>query len=135
MQTKIKLISIFSTFILFSIMWLIGIILADIKFFILGLIIIALLIIVAFKDIEELKNYRDDKGHVMTDEREDIIDEKAANITFETIKALTMSIGIALLTLRDVYPQYIIIAYTLLSVGIICFIVKKIAIFYYKKTI
>ena len=135
MNTKIKLFSIFSIFIIFSIIWIIGIILADFKFFVLGLIIVVLLFILAYKDIEELKNFRDDDGHVINDERNDTISEKAGNMTFETIKTITMVIGIGLLTLRDIYPQYLTIAYTLISIMIISFVAKKIAIFYYKKTI
>ncbi|MDR2967028.1 MAG: DUF2178 domain-containing protein [Methanobacteriaceae archaeon] len=133
MKTWIKAFLMFLIFVLVSVVWIIGIIFADFKFFILGGIILCFLSIYVFKNREELKTVRTDDGDVMEDERNHTINEKAGNITYEIIIFLMVSIGVAILTLRDIYPQFQTIAHILLFLTIINFIINKIAKFYYKK--
>ena len=133
MKGWVKAFLMFLIFILASVTWLIGIIFADFRFFILGGIILCFLSVYIFKNREDLKTVKDDHGDVMEDERNNFINEKAGNITFEIMIALIVFVGIAILTLRDSFPQYLTIAYTLLLLAIIIFIINRIAKFYYKK--
>ena len=133
MKTWIKAFLMFLIFLLASVVWLIGIIFADFKLFILGGIILCFLSIYIFKNREELKTVRTDNGDVMEDERNQFINEKAGNIAYEITIFLMVSMGVAILTLRDTYPQQIIISYTLLLTGLISFIINRIAKFYYKQ--
>lgn len=132
MKTWIKAFFMFLIFVLVSVVWLIGIIFADFKFFILGGIILCFLSIYIFKNREELKTVRTDDGDVMEDERNQFINEKAGNITYEIIIFLMVLLGVAILTLRDIYPQQVIIVYTLVLTAIISFIINRITKFYYK---
>ena len=133
MKTWIKAFLMFLIFILASVLWLIGIIFADFKFFILSGIVLCFLSIYVFKNRDDIKIIKTDDGDVIEDERNQIINEKAGNITYEIIIFLMVSLGVAILILRDIYPQYQTIAYTLLLVVIISFIINRIAKFYYKK--
>jgi uncharacterized membrane protein len=122
----------FLVFILVSIIWILGIIYADFKLFILGGIIISFLSAYIFKNREELKTVRDENGDVMEDERNEIINEKAGNIAYEIIIFLMVFVGVCILTLRNVYPEQVVIAYVLILTAIVSFIINKIAKFYYK---
>ena len=133
MKTWIKAFLMFLIFVLASIVWLIGIIFADFKFFILGGAILGFLGIYIYKNREDLKTVRTDNGDVVEDERNEFISEKAGNTTYEIIIFSMVSMGVAILTLRDIYPQHDIIAHILLLVAIISFITNRIAKFYYKK--
>jgi len=135
MKTWIKAFSMFLIFILASIVWLIGIIFADFKFFILGVIILCFLSIYVFKNREEIKTVRNNNGDIMEDEKNQVISEKAGNTTYEIIIFLMVLGGVCILTLRDIYSQYLTISYTLLLLAIISFIINRIAKFYYKKKI
>ena len=133
MKTWVKAFLMFLILILASAVWLIGIIFADFKFFILGVIILVFLGIYAIKNLEELKTVRDYNGNVMEDERNEFINAKAGNTTFEIILSFLFSIGVAILTLRDIYPKYVTIAYTLILIVFISFIINRIAKFFYKR--
>jgi len=130
MKMWIKAFLMFLIFILVAVVWILGIIFVDFKLFILGLIILAILAIYAIKNLEELKNVRDYNGNVMEDERNRVISAKAGNTTYEIIIFLVVSVGVGILTLRDIYPEYLTIAYTLVFIGFICLVINKIAKFY-----
>ena len=123
----------FLIFLLVAVIWIVGIIFVDFKFFILGLILLGFLAIYAIINFEELKTVKDYNGKVMADERNELINAKAGNITYEIIIAVIVSLGVAILTLIDVYPEYITIAYTLLLMALISLVINKIAKFYYKR--
>ena len=133
MKTWIKAFLMFLIFVLVAIVWFIGIIFADFKFFILGGIILCFLAIYVFKNREELKTVRTDNGDVVEDERNEFINEKAGNTTYEIIIFLMVLVGVGILTLRDIYPEYVIISYVLLLTAFISFIINRLAKFYYKK--
>ena len=116
-----------------SLIWIIGIIFADLKFFILGVFILTFLIIVVYKNREEFKILLNKDGTAMKDERNKFMSEKAGYHSFKTIMPIIVFAGVAILTLRNIYPEYIIIAYNLFSVAILGFIINRIAIIYYKK--
>ena len=113
-------------------MWIIGIIFADLKFFIFGLIILAFIITLVNKNHKMLKNLRNKDGTAMKDERNELIIEKAGNIAYEIIIFLMVFMGVCILTLRNIYPEQVIIAYVLILTGIVSFIINRIAKFYYK---
>ena len=137
MDTKIKAFLMFLTTILLAVVWIFGIILIDFRLFILGMIIAIVLFIYTYKHLDEMKILRSDdgEGNVIEDERDDIINEKAGIMTFDTMMALIVTSGICILTLRNVYPEYELIAYVLLLVALIAFIINKISKFYYKKAL
>ena len=113
--------------------WIIGIIFADLKYFISGVFILIFLIILVYKNREELKILRNKDGTAMKDERNELISEKAGYHSFEMMMPIIVFAGVAILTLRDIYPEYIIIAYNLFSIVIFGFIINRIAIIHYKK--
>ncbi|MCL2116154.1 MAG: DUF2178 domain-containing protein [Methanobrevibacter sp.] len=133
MKTWVKAFLMFLIFILVTAIWIIGIIFADFKFFILGVIFLCFLAIFIFKNREELKTLRNEDGTIMEDERNMFINEKAGYNSLETIMAIIVFTGVAILTLRDIYPEYLIVAYTLFSLSVIGFIIHRISIIYYKR--
>jgi len=133
LKTWIKAFLMFLLFLSVAVTWIIGIILVDFKFFILGLVLLSILTIYAMINLEELKTVKDIDGKVMEDERNKLINAKAGNVTYEIIIAVIVSLGVAILTLRDIYPDYMTIAYTLLLLGLISLVINRIAKFYYKR--
>ena len=132
-NAKIKAFVMFLSVALLSLIWIIGMIFADFKFFVIGIFIVGFLIIF-YKNFEDaIKNFQRDDGTVRIDERNEIINEKIGRVSFEILMVLMVSAGIAIFTLRDIYPQCLFISYTLFLLVIVSFIIKKIATFYYKR--
>lgn len=133
MKNMYKAFIMFVLFILSAIAMVFGIVYTNFYFFIIGMIILAILSVYVLKNQEELKTLKDEDGAIIEDERNRHINEKSGNKTYEIMISLCVLVGIAILTLRNNYPEYLIIAYTLIAIGIISLIVNQISSFYYKR--
>ena len=133
MKTQLKAFLMFLAFICLFLIWIIGVIFADFKFFIIGVIILIFLSIFIYKNHEEFKALRNEDGTVLQDERNKFIKNKSGYSSFEIMMAIIVFSGVAILTLRNIYPEYEIMAYTLFLLSVTGFIINRIAIIYYKK--
>ena len=137
MKIKMKMFLMILVSVLANIFWIIGLIYADYKYFIVGLIITSLLGIFVIKNFKELEEFKKDDGdgNVMEDERDDLINQKANNMSFSTMIAIIVISGIGLITLRNIYPEYELIGYVLILLVILSAIINEIAKFYYKRVL
>ncbi|KZX14721.1 hypothetical protein MBCUT_19630 [Methanobrevibacter cuticularis] len=133
MNTKIKVIIAVILSSIISLLWIIGLIIADINLFIIAIILLLITIPFAYKNFDELKEFfRTRKGEVVEDEREEYIQEQAGYMAFGLSIALNIYIAVAIITLRNLYPQYSPIAYVLIIITLISFIIFTIGKYYYK---
>ncbi len=114
----IKILSAFITG-----LWIAGIILGNIFIIILALVLLAAESIVLYIHRDDLKEiFQGDSSVVVEDERTQLINEKAATMTLGILIAVILWVGIVIMALRNSYPQYLQIGYTLFAVAILCFI-------------
>jgi uncharacterized membrane protein len=67
------------------------------------------------------------------DERTQLINEKAATMTFGIFVAVIIYAGIILIALRDSYPQLLQVGYTLIIAAVFCFILYFTSRAYYNR--
>lgn len=98
------------------------------------MIILAIILPFALKNIKEFNKYFATKdGKIIEDERQLYIKEQAGYMAYGITLALIIYFIIAIITLRNIYPQYQIIAYSLFILIIISFIIYGIATIYFNK--
>ena len=134
MDTKIKVIMmvIFSGIV--SLTWILGLIFANIDYFLLAMVILLISLIPAFKYFDEINEYFKKRGDkVVEDERIEYMQGKAGNISFGIFIAFMLYCGIAMLTLRNVYPEYTLSSYIILLLSVIGLIIYITILQYYKR--
>jgi uncharacterized membrane protein len=116
-----------------TLLWILGLIFADINLFILAIIlsIISLIFLKStyLNQIGEFFSIRD--GKVVDDERTQYIEAKSSTISFAAVVAVSIYSIIGIFTLRNVYPQYIDLAYPLIIIVVIGVIANIISKVYY----
>lgn len=113
-------------------LWVAGLILGNIYLVLLAIIIVILEIPVVYvnrNNLEEMFKGKD--GKVMEDERSQMISDKAANMTLGIFIAVSLYAAIIMVALRDVYPQWAPVGYTLLAATLGCGLIFVIARIYY----
>ncbi|MDR2967255.1 MAG: DUF2178 domain-containing protein [Methanobacteriaceae archaeon] len=133
---KIKTVVIISTILssITTLLWVLGLIFANINLFLLSMIVLAISIIPTikyYKDIIEF--FKTKNGEVIADERKDFIEEKSSLPSFAMVLVVSLYSGVAIFTLRNVYPQYTMLSYAFFSVFIIGLITFIISETYYKR--
>lgn len=125
-------IKIFSAFI--TGLWIAGLILANIYIIILALVLLIALSMVLYIHRDHLKEiFQSDNDLIVEDERTQLINEKAATMTLGIFLAVIIWLGIVIMALRNSYPQFQVIAYTLFAAAIFCFILYFISRIYYNR--
>ncbi|WP_409199987.1 DUF2178 domain-containing protein [Methanobrevibacter sp. DSM 116169] len=118
-----------------NLFWFLGVIFADISYLIVSaLILVILLLPFTLKNYNEFdKFFKTRKGKVIEDERQTYIKEQAGYMTYGITLTLAIYSLIAILTLRNQYPEYQIIVYPLIIFIILSFIIYGISSIYYKR--
>lgn len=125
----IKILSVFITG-----LWIVGLILGNIYVIILALILLTALSIVLYIHRDNLKEiFQGDSSVIVEDERTQLINEKAATMTLGVFLAVIIWVGIVILALRNSYPQFLQMGYTLFLAAIFCFILYFSARIYYNR--
>ena len=96
------------------------------------MVLLVILLPFVLKDFNEFNEFFK-KGKYGEDERQTYIKEQSGYMTYGITLALTIYSAIAIITLRNQYPEYQIIAYTLIVFILISFIIYGLANFYYKR--
>jgi uncharacterized membrane protein len=134
-KTKAIIATIASSII--TTLWVLGLLFADIRFFIVSMAILSITIIFAIKNFKEIneffKNFKTKDGNIIEDERTEYIEERASVPAFGSVLAINIYAGIAIITLRNSYPQYTTMAYAFFFTGIIGLLTFSITRIYYKK--
>jgi uncharacterized membrane protein len=116
-----------------TILWLAGLILADVTLVILALIItIAVLPVVYIHRDDITEMFRRDNDKIVEDERTQLINEKSSTITLGALVGTIIYVGLIIVSLRNVYPQYLFTGYVLLITALFGLILSIISRKYYK---
>ena len=126
----LKILSIFESGLFIKIfsalitgLWIAGIILGNFYVIILALIFLAALCTVLYIHRDNLKEiFQGDSSVIIEDERTQLINEKAATMTLGILIAMVVWTAIVIFAVRNNYPQYLPVGYTLLAVAIFCFV-------------
>ncbi|OPX59539.1 MAG: hypothetical protein A4E25_01023 [Methanobacterium sp. PtaB.Bin024] len=125
----LKILSVFITG-----LWIAGLILGNIYIIILAIILLIALSIVLYIHRDNLKEiFQTDSSVIVEDERTQLINEKAATMTFGIFVAVLIYAGIIIIALRNNYPHLLQIGYTLLAAAVFCFVLYFASRLYYTK--
>lgn len=126
---NIKLIVVSGLSGITSVLWIIGLILADINLFLIAMVVLIINLIIFIKNMDEIKNSIKSQ---IDDERTEYIKRKSSETSFGVLIALNIYLGIAIITLRNIYPEYLITGYFLIITTVIGIITYAIVEKYYK---
>ncbi len=125
----LKILSVFITG-----LWIAGLILGNIYIVLLAIILLIALCTVLYVHRDNLQEiFQKDSSVVVEDERTQLINEKAATMTFGIFVAVIIYVGIILIALRDSYPQLLQAGYTLIIAAVFCFILYFTSRAYYTR--
>ncbi len=125
----LKILSVFVTG-----LWVAGLILGNIYIVLLAIILLIALCTVLYIHRDNLQEiFQKDSSVVVEDERTQLINEKAATMTFGIFVAVIIYAGIILIALRDSYPQLLQAGYTLIIAAVFCFILYFTSRAYYNR--
>lgn len=116
-----------------SVLWIAGLLLADVQLVILAIIIVIVILPVIYRyrnNISELFQ-RNDK--IMEDERTQLINEKSSTLTLGVLIGTIIYAGVFIVTLRNVYPQLLVAGYTLLITALFGLIITIMSRTYYNR--
>lgn len=112
-----------------SILWIIGLIIANMDLFFIAMILLIVNLLIFAKYMDEIKNSIKSK---IDNERTEYIKRKSSEVSFGVLLALNIYLGIAILTLRNLYPKYLVAGYFLIITTVIGLITYVIVEKYYK---
>lgn len=125
----IKILSVFITG-----LWVVGLILGNIYIIILAIILLIAISIVLYLHRDNLEEiFQGDSTVIVEDERTQLINEKAATMTLGILAAIIIWVAIVIFAIRNNYPQYLPVGYTLLAVAIFCFLLYFSSRAYYSR--
>jgi len=118
-----------------TLLWVLGLIFADINLFIIAILIsLGSLILLKKKYLDQISEFFSKKnGEVIDDERSQYIEAKSSTLSFGAIIAVSIYSAVGIFTLRNTYPQYVDLAYPFLIIMVVGFIANIIAKDYYKR--
>lgn len=117
-----------------TILWIAGVILANIFLILPAIIItIAILPVVYLHRDEVGEMFRGDSSEVVEDERTQLINEKSSTMTLGIFVGAIIYLGLFMLALRSVYPQLLLAGCTLLLTAVLCFIIYFLTRAYYNR--
>lgn len=125
----LKILSVFITS-----LWVAGLILGNISIIIVAILLLAALSAVLYIHRDNLKEiFQGDSNIIIEDERTQLINEKAATMTLGILIAVIIYAAIIITALRNSYPQFLEVGYTLFMVAIFCFILYFSSRAYYSR--
>jgi uncharacterized membrane protein len=131
-QKKLRNILIITS-IIQTILWVTGLILANVTLVILALIITITILPVVYIHRDEIKEiFRGDSNKIVEDERTQMINDKSSTIALGAFIGTIIYLGLIIVSLRNIYPQYLLTGYVLLIIALFGLILSIISRAYYK---
>jgi len=135
METKTLVIITITGSSITTLLWVLGLIFARFDLFVLAIIISLMsLVLLKNKYLGQISEFFSKKnGEVVDDERSQYIEAKSSTLSFGALIAVSIYSAVAIFTLRNIYPQYIDLAYPFLAIIVIGLIANMITKAYYKR--
>ena len=116
-----------------TVLWITGLILANVILVVLALIITIAILPVVYIHRDEIKElFKRDNDKIVEDERTQLINEKSSTIALGALIGTIIYVGLIIISLRNVYPQYLFTGYVLLITALFGLIISIISRTYYK---
>ena len=117
-----------------TILWVTGLILANVTLVILALIVAMAVLPVVYIHRDNIgEMFQRDKDKIMEDERTQLINEKSSTMTLGALIGTIIYVGFILVSLRNIYPEYLLTGYVLLITALYGLILNIISRIYYKR--
>ena len=116
-----------------TVLWVTGLILANVTLVILALLVTITILPVVYIHRDEISQiFQRDSNKIVEDERTQLINEKSSTITLGALIGTIIYVGLIIVSLRNVYPQYLFTGYVLLITALFGIILSFISRTYYK---
>ena len=117
-----------------TILWVTGLILANVTLVILALIVAMAVLPVVYIHRDNIgEMFQRDKDKIMEDERTQLINEKSSTMTLGALIGTIIYVGFILVSLRNIYPEFLLTGYVLLITALYGLILNIISRTYYKR--
>ena len=117
-----------------TVLWVTGLILANVTLVVLALIVaMAVLPIVYIQRDNIGEMFQRDKDKIVEDERTQLINEKSSTMTLGALVGTIIYVGFIIVSLRNIYPEFLLTGYVLLITALYGLILNIISRTYYKR--
>ena len=115
-------------------LWVVGLIVRNIYLVALAIVMLIIIIPVVYAKrdkLDEMFKGKDDL--IIEDERTRLIYEKASNMALGISLAIIIYAGVVIVALRNSYPQFTLVGYTLFAVTALFLVIYFLSTVYYKR--
>ncbi len=115
-----------------SVLWILGLLFANIWLIIAAIIVVLLVLPMVYKHKDEISGMFQGKN-IMEDERTELINEKSSTVTLGVVIATVLYMGLMIVSLRNSFPDLQLAGYTLFATAVFALIINVISRMYYKR--
>ncbi|CDG64527.1 MAG: hypothetical protein PWQ15_1608 [Methanobacterium sp.] len=117
-----------------TILWVSGMILANIYLVIAALVLVVVILPLVYSNRNNMKDiFQGKDAVVLDDERTQMINERASNLTMGVYVAVMLYIAVIIITMRNVYPQYTVVGYAIFLSLLFALVLYAFARWYYTR--
>ena len=117
-----------------TVLWVAGLILANVALVLLALITTIAILPAVYIHRDNIKEmFQRDSNKIVEDERTQLINEKSSTIALGAFIGAIIYAGLIIVSLRNVYPQFLFTGYVLLITALFGLILSIISRTYYKR--
>jgi uncharacterized membrane protein len=117
-----------------TVLWVTGLIFANITLVLLALIVVIAVLPLVYIHRDNIgEMFQRDKDKIMEDERTQLINEKSSTMTLGALLGTIIYVGVIIVSLRNIYPEYLLSGYVLLITALYGLILNIISRTYYKR--
>jgi uncharacterized membrane protein len=115
-----------------SVLWILGLLFANIWLIIAAIIVVLLVLPLVYRHKDEISGMFQGKN-IMEDERTELINEKSSTVTLGVVIATVLYVGLMIVSLRNSFPDLQLAGYTLFATAVFALIINVISRVYYKR--
>jgi uncharacterized membrane protein len=115
-----------------TVLWVAGLVLANVTLVVLALITAIAILPVVYIHRNDITEMFQTSDEIVEDERTQLINEKSSTIALGAFIGVIIYVGLIIVSLRNVYPQFLVTGYVLLVMALFGVILSIISRTYYK---
>jgi uncharacterized membrane protein len=117
-----------------TVFWISGVILENIFIILLATILTVAAIFIVYIQRDNLNEmFQGDNNKIVEDKRTQLINEKSLTMTLGIFIGVIIYVGLIIISLRNIYPQFLLIGCILLLAALFCIILNFLTRAYYKR--
>lgn len=130
-EQSLKILFILTSFTQ-SVLWIMGLVFANVWCVLAAIIIVLIILPLVYIHRNEISTMFQRKN-IVEDERTELINEKSSTATLGILIATVIYVGLIIVSMRNVYPEFQLAGYTLFITAIFALIINIISRAYYKR--